>query len=280
MPSSLTRISRQRWPVLLLIASAAAGLGAEQQGPETLSYDEILQLYKQDVPPAPLAAKLQRLVTTPFVNNDASDAGVTPAKPVVRQLGAVLRVVQWNIERGLEFDAIRFAFTDPKKFAGVLEDKNSKADESALQHVRDQIALLKDADLIVLNEVDWGMNRTLFRNVGAELAGVLHMNYCYGVEFVEVDPITMGLDQDVMIQEVKETYSEPNDSKPNILDRVKQVMTPDPARYLGMHGTAILSRYRLQGVKLIPFQNQGHDWYADEKKKHRASPRCRERLGR
>jgi endonuclease/exonuclease/phosphatase family metal-dependent hydrolase len=252
------------WPLVCVVG--ASGLFAEQ-GPETLTYDEIIQLYKQDVPPPPLGAKLQRLLTTPFVNNGASDSGIKPVKPVLRQVGAVLRVVQWNIERGLEFDAIRFAFTDPKKYAGVMEDKNSKADDSTLQHIRDQIALLKDADLVVLNEVDWGMNRTLFRNVAAELASVLNMNYAYGVEFVEVDPITMGLDPDVMIQEVKETYAEPDDKKSDIIERVKEVMKPDPSRYSGLHGTAILSRYPLRDVKLIPFQNQGHDWYTDEKKK-------------
>jgi endonuclease/exonuclease/phosphatase family metal-dependent hydrolase len=250
----------------LLCIAGASGLFA-QQGPETLTYDEIIQLYKQDVPPPPLGTKLQRLLTTPFVNNSASDSGIKPVKPTLRQVGAVLRVAEWNIERGLEFDAIRFAFTDPKKYAGVMEDKNSKVDESTLQHIHDQIALLKDADLVVLNEVDWGMNRTLFRNVAAELASPLNMNYAYGVEFVEVDPITMGLDPDVIIQEVKETYAEPDDRKSDVLARVKEVMKPDPARYRGLHGTAILSRYRLSDVKLIPFQNQGHDWYTDEKKK-------------
>jgi endonuclease/exonuclease/phosphatase family metal-dependent hydrolase len=140
-------------------------------------------------------------------------------------------------------------------------------DESTLQHIRDQIALLRDADLVVLNEVDWGLNRTLFRNVAAELASALNMNYAYGVEFVEVDPITMGLDPDVIIQEVKAAYAQPDDKKSDIVERVKEVMKPDPSRYRGLHGTAILSRYRLSDVKLIPFQNQGHDWYTDEKKK-------------
>jgi len=256
----------------------ASGLFA-QQGPETLTYDEIIQLYKQDVPPPPLGAKLQRLLTTPFVNNSASDSGIKPVKPTLRQVGTVLRVVEWNIERGLEFDAIRFAFTDPKKYAGVMEDKNSKMDESTLKHIHDQIALLKDADLVVLNEVDWGMNRTLFRNVAAELASALNMNYAYGVEFVEVDPITMGLDPDVIIQEVKETYAEPDDKKSDVLERVKEVIKPDPSRYRGLHGTAILSRYRLSDVKLIPFQNQGHDWYTDEKKKASAFAKIQGKAG-
>ncbi len=255
----------------VLCIAGVPGLFAQQEGaqgttgPQTLTYDEIIQLYSDDVPPRPLADKLHALLTTPFVSNSSS-AGA-PAKPSLRQVGPVLRVVQWNIERGLEFDAIRLAFTDSKKFAGLMEDRNAKAEDKTLQRIRDQIALLKDADVLILNEVDWGVNRTLFRNVGSELAGALNMNYAYGVEFVEVDPITMGLDQSVMVKEVKEAYSEPADSKSDLIEKVQQVMKPDPSRYLGLHGTAILSRYPLSGVRVIPFQFQGHDWYADEKKR-------------
>lgn len=99
-----------------------------------------------------------------------------------------------------------------------------------------------------------------------ELAGSLNMNYAYGVEFVEVDPITMGLDQQVIVREVEEAYAEPHDDREAMIAHVREVMKPDPERYKGMHGTAILSRYRLENVKLMPFLIQGHDWYKDEKK--------------
>jgi endonuclease/exonuclease/phosphatase family metal-dependent hydrolase len=147
-----------------------------------------------------------------------------------------------------------------------MEDKGSKATESERARIQEQIGLLQQADLLILNEVDWGVNRTLFRNVAAELADGLGMNYAYGVEFVEVDPITMGIDQQVIAREVEGAYAEPDDSRLKMIEHVKQVMKPDPARYRGLHGTAILSRYRLDNVRLIPFVVQGHDWYADEKK--------------
>ena len=82
----------------------------------------------------------------------------------------------------------------------------------------------------------------MFRNVADELASALNMNYAYGVEFVEVDPITMGLDRQVIVQEVQEAYAEPHDDRAAMLEHVREVMKPDPARYKGMHGTAILSR--------------------------------------
>ena len=178
-----------------------------QQGAPLLTYRELIELYKQDVPPAPLKLKLNHLLTTPFVSNQASAAGRLPLKPVSAQLGKYLRVAQWNIERGLEFDAVKLAFTDPRRFSALMENKDSKASPEERTRIREQIGLLKAADVVVLNEVDWGMNRTLFRNVAAQLASAFGMNYAYGVEFVEVDPITMGLDQHVLIREVEETYS-------------------------------------------------------------------------
>ena len=44
---------------------------------------------------------------------------------------------------------------------------------------------LRQADIVVLNEVDWGLKRTGYRNVAKELADAMGMNYAYGVEFVE-----------------------------------------------------------------------------------------------
>jgi len=255
-------------PLLLipLLATLPNFSAQAQNDPELLTYDECVQLYQQDPPPPPLNDKLHRLLTTPFVHNTASDAGRQPLKPSMPAIGKVLRVAQWNIERGLEFDAIRLAFTDSKQFNALMEDKASKADEGQRTEIREELGVLQQADLLVLNEVDWGMNRTRFRNVAAELADALGMNYAYGVEFVEVDPITMGIDQQVVIREVQEAYAEPNQDKADMIAYVKQIMTPDPQRYRGMHGTAILSRYRLENVRLVPFTTRAHDWYADEKK--------------
>lgn len=236
-------------------------------GPALLTYDEIIQLYKQDISPPPLREKLNRLLNTPFVSNSAWVAGVRPMKPSAFQTGKFLRVAEWNIERGLEFDAVRLAFTDPRQFAALMEQKESKTSAEERARILDQVSILRQADLIIFNEVDWGMNRTLFRNVAADLADAIRMNYAYGVEFVEVDPVTMGIDDQVVLREVKETYADTVESKAEMINHVKRVMKPDPARYRGLHGTAILSRYPLENVRVVPFKFQGHDWYADEKRK-------------
>ncbi len=239
----------------------------DENGPPLLTYDEIKQLYQQDVPSAPLRDKLNTLLNTAFVSNRASSEGIKPLKPTAPQLGRFLRIAQWNIERGLEFDAVRLAFSDREHFARLIDEKNPKATPAECVRILEQVEILRQADVIVLNEVDWGINRTLFRNVAAELADELRMNYAYGVEFVEVDPVTMGIDEQVVVREVKDTYAEPGQSRSEMLEYIRQVMKPDPSRYRGLHGTAILSRYPLENVSVVPFKSQGHDWYGDEKRR-------------
>src|SRR5215469_12262717 len=46
--------------------------------PDALTFDELVQLEKQATPPAPLAKKLNKLVTTPFISNEAFYTGAQP----------------------------------------------------------------------------------------------------------------------------------------------------------------------------------------------------------
>ena len=241
---------------LLLLASFACLLipvaaDAQQQAPELLTYDELVQLYEQESPPAALQSKLGRLLTTPFVSNAAKGRGAGPLLPNTARLGRVVRVVQWNIERGLEYDAVRRAFTDAAGFAKLMDSKAYPRGGEKRNLVLQQVQLLKQADVIVLNEVDYGMRRTDYRNVAADLASALRMNYAYGVEFVEIDPIALGLEkfEELPPEDAAELVSEIRVNRP---------------RYRGLHGTAILSRFPLENVRLEPFEHQPHDWYKEE----------------
>jgi hypothetical protein len=78
------------------------------------------------------------------------------------------------------------------------------------------------------------------------------MNYVFGVEFVEVDRL-----DDLGLQQV-----ELND--PALTPQMREELKPDPARYLGLHGSAILSRYPIQNTRILRFP-VCHDWYKTEK---------------
>jgi endonuclease/exonuclease/phosphatase family metal-dependent hydrolase len=234
--------------VLLFCTSVAS---AQQSGPPLLTYNELVALYENDVPPAELASKLDRLLTTPFINNSAGLRG--PKAGARIDFGKrFIRVATWNIERGLEFDAIKAALSNDQRFFRRLPAA-LRASRFNLAEILEQAAMLSRADVIVLNEADWGVKRTDYRNVTRELAAALQMNYAFGVEFVEVDPLTLGT----------ETFEgEISADK----EEMVQNLAVDKTRTLGLHGSAILSRFPLRNVRLVPFTNQGHDWFADEKK--------------
>ena len=234
------------------LTSARAAHAVENE-PDPLSFDDLVELYERETPSPELMGKLNRILTAPVVSNFAGAGGAGPLKPTVEGLGRILRVAQWNIERGLEYDAVLAALKGPESFSVILDSSAYPEGTSKRSEILDQAALLRGADCIVLNEVDWGLKRTEYRNVIAELAAALNMNYAFGVEFVEVDPISLGI----------ESFDE---ARPEDRAELVEEIRVDRARYKGLHGTAILSRYPLENVRIVRFSNQGHDWYRDEKK--------------
>jgi endonuclease/exonuclease/phosphatase family metal-dependent hydrolase len=234
-----------------------AGLSAFQrehtQAPSLLSYADLVRLYENDNPSPELQARLTRLLNTPFVNNDAAARGTRPLKPTSQRVGRTIRVAAWNIERGLEFEAVRAAFLNDQRFFRRVQSSGGSPKGSQLATVLSQAGELRQADIVVLNEVDWGLKRTGYRNIAKDLAAAMGMNYAYAVEFVEVDPLTLG------------TETLEGEVAPDKADLVRNIAV-DKSRTLGLHGTAILSRFPLRNVRIFRFANQGHDWYADEKK--------------
>ena len=226
--------------------------GAADGDPSVLSFDELVTLSATAKPSGPLAARLDTLLTTPFIDNSATAAGANPHRPEVRKVGAVLRVGFWNIERGLNFDLIRAAVTNTEDFERLAASEGRLSD-SRKALIESQLRDLQDADVLVLNEVDRGMKRTEYRDVARELAAALHMNYAYGVEFVEVDPIfALGTEQ-VHLENAEQDA------------RLQQDLLVDRARYRGLHGTAILSRYPIRDARILRLPIC-YDWYGKEAK--------------
>ena len=142
-----------------------------------------------------LAAKLHTLLTTPFVNNEAYFNGVRPLRPDLKGMGPSLRLVEWNIERGIELDKMKLLLTDKQAFISEVHGEaagNTNPEKAKDDVLRAQMDVLQSADVLVLNEVDWGMKRSDYRAVVKDLADALKMNWAYGVEFLEVDPKILG----------------------------------------------------------------------------------------
>src|ERR1700734_955828 len=241
-------------------ASAQDRTGADYtrtSQPEMLSYQELVALGEQETVDPALQAKVQTLLTTPFVNNEAYFNGTRPLRPDIKGMGPSLRLVEWNIERGVELDAIKLFMTDKQGF--LAKAHSAAAADKGKGTVNDeglgaQIDEIQSADVLVLNELDWGMKRSDYQAVVKDLAETLKMNWAYGVEFIEVDPKVLG------------TQSFANVKNEAERKELEDLFSVDKDRVLGLHGTAILSRYPLRDVKLVPFKYQAYDWYNEEMK--------------
>ena len=227
--------------------------------PEMFSYEELVQLSADQELKPELANKLNTLTTTPFINNAAYYRGVKPHSVSVEHLGPCLRVVFWNIERGLELDDIQLFLTDKDRFMSKVAEERKHAKEVGkrirdvnLEKIPQDIAILKAADVWILNEVDWGVKRTQYREVVRELADTLDMNWAYGVEFLEVDPKQLGTDAF--------DDGESEEERQQLLDEFKV----DKERTRALHGNAVLSRYPIRAARVVPF-TVGYDWFKESR---------------
>src|SRR3990172_8022817 len=230
--------------------SKDAGSYVRLQQPTMLTYDELVALGTSNKVNGELGDKLHAITTTPFLSNEAYYRGAKPHRPKLTQLGNSLRLVAWNIERGLELDGVKLLFANTEEFLRQAERNETTAD---IAQMRQDIEVLKSADIIVLNEVDWGLKRTGYRAVAQELGNALSMNWAYGVEFIEVDPISLGTEK---LEEWKDEAER---------QRLLAEIQVDETQLRGLHGTVVLSRYPILEARLEPFLTAGYDWYEGEK---------------
>ncbi|HEX8090010.1 MAG TPA: endonuclease/exonuclease/phosphatase family protein [Blastocatellia bacterium] len=126
------------------------------------------------------------------------------------RLGAFLRVVEWNIERGTQF-------------GGIVEVLNNHA-------------VIRHADLLLLNELDDGMVRSGNMNVARELGRAISAHAIYGAEYLEM---TKGVGAE--------------------LDLAGE-------NTAALHGNAILTRYPFSNPKVVRLPRCENNFEAQEKR--------------
>ncbi len=150
-----------------------------------------------------------------------------------------------NPEGALEKKLERLKLIDPEK---------APVDSDLHQTILRQQKRLMTADIILLQEMDIGVKRSGYVNAAKMLADALNMNYAYGAEQLEVDPVMLGLEKlyfedETVDQEATDYYQ------------------ADPAKEKGAFGAAVLSRYPIKNVEVFQLDNQPYDWYWKEKEK-------------
>jgi endonuclease/exonuclease/phosphatase family metal-dependent hydrolase len=222
------------------------------QEPQLPTFDELISLSKNPNPTGKLSEKIQQLWTTPFISNEAYYEGAKNKIKQSSKLGPFFRVSTWNIEKSLHFkDAIKL-FKSKSNFSTLLNTENlSKEDLHHLFRQRDKIA---SSDILVLQEMDYGVKRSQYLYAAKELAQSLNMNYAYAVAQLEIDPAVLGtekiLSEDGQIdQEAMDFYA------------------ATPELYKGLFGSAILSKWPIKNVETFQLKTICYDWYTEEKEK-------------
>ena len=130
--------------------------------------------------------------------------------PQIFEKSETVRALAWNIERGNRFDGI----------VGALENHEQ----------------LKDRDLLLLTELDYGMARSGNRFVARELAQKLRLNYAFAPVYIALQKGS-GVESEVADENTK-----------------------------SLHGLATFSKYPLRFVHAIPLPNGKDKMFGKEKR--------------
>lgn len=227
-----------------------------------LSFNDFVKLYEDKDYKKKLTTKI---LSTPIIDNTINTQNNYNYKnhPKLKDL---VVLTQWDLLYNLEPEKIYDAFFSPEKLIEISKKdfdsnsiylKNDEEDNEPFNKIKNKITeeskILNSSDIIVLNNVDIGMPRTQYRNVPLELAEKLNYNYAFAPEFIEVDPATLGIADYKWSDSTMVTES----------GKVKEYEV-DKSKYKGLTGTAILSRFPLKNVRIIPLIDV-YDWYNSEK---------------
>jgi endonuclease/exonuclease/phosphatase family metal-dependent hydrolase len=246
---------------LFSVASLAESVGRDNpfvrfQEPVYLSYEELQKLSQNPTPDAGLKEKLDKLWTTPIISNEAHYVGVKPRHLHDPRLGSFVRIASWNIEKSFNIkEAIDF-FLSKNSFSDMIDKDIVEPEGAVWQDMQRQRERIIDADILLFQEMEIGIKRSGYLNAAAEMAKALGMNYAYAAQYLEVDPVTLGMEELEFEADDKVVEAE-----------AREFFSVDPAQYKGAFGSAVLSHYPIKRVEIHPLKTQPYDWYWGEMQK-------------
>lgn len=187
-----------------------------------LTYSDLIDLLDKYPEKVKLKSKVNHLLNNVVVKN-IRDTQVNFPKDH-------LRVAQWNIERGYKLDEIKSIFSNPKDY--IKNYIHPNISKSNYMSVEAELKELSQSDVLLLSEVDWGVDRTDYLNVIEELAKSMNANYAYAVEFIELSPLVTNVDK---------------------------------KKYKGLHGNAVISKLPIKNARVVRLPVL-YDWYHLESK--------------
>lgn len=222
-------------------------VGPRFQGTEFLSFEELKGLATNPKPGGAVEQKLARFFSRPIISNEAWYGGKRPARPQNAAMGEFVRVATWNVEKSIRAHEAAQALKSPQAFEALIDPKVAPPGSKKREELMRERERLVTADVILLQEMDIGIGRSGYRDATREIAQALGMNYVYAPQQLEIDPVLLGME------------SFPDGRGGQVTHQ------PDPKRYKGVFGVAVLSRYPIKSAKCFQLQAQPYDWYEGEK---------------
>ncbi|HMJ09537.1 MAG TPA: endonuclease/exonuclease/phosphatase family protein, partial [Pyrinomonadaceae bacterium] len=187
-----------------------------QYFPELLKFESTPEMEASDLY-RKIKPEVDRILDT-VVQENLSQPGAVPTgllddgskNPVATAPGSDIRALAWNIERGSVFD-------------GIVEALKNHPD-------------LKDKDVLLLTELDYGMARSGNRFVAREIAKELKLNYAFA-------PVYIALQKGSGVE-----------------SKMKGVNTKS------IHGLAMFSKYQMTNVHAVPLPNGKDKMWGKEKR--------------
>lgn len=222
-------------------------VGPRYQGTEFLSFDELKGLATNPKPGGAVESKLARFFSRPIISNEAWYSGRRPSCAQNAAMGDFVRVATWNIEKSIHAHEAAAALKSPAAFEALIDPQVAPPGSKKREELLRERERLITADVILLQEMDIGIGRSGYRDATREIAQALGMNYVYAPQQLEIDPVLLGLESIPDGRGGKVTHQ------------------PDPQRYKGVFGLAVLSRYPIKSAKCFQLQTQPYDWHEGEK---------------
>ncbi len=223
------------------------------QEPDFFTYEELKSLSANPSPDGALGKKLEKFWVTPIISNEAYYRGVKPVRPRDARLGTFLRAVSWNIEKSFNIDEVIKVFKSENAYIQMINPEKAEPGSDTYKDMIRQRSGLPFADIIISQEIEIGIKRSDYKNAAAVLGKALNMNYAYAAQYLEVDPVILGLEQLQFEDDDKQVEKEARD-----------FFTVDPAKYKGVFGSVVLSRYPIKYVEVRPLETKPYDWYYGE----------------
>jgi len=221
--------------------------GPRFRGTEFLTFDELKHLASDPNPSGALKQKLNRFFSTPIISNEAWYAGKRPTRAQNAAMGEFLRVATWNVERSIHAHAAAKVLGSAAAFEAMIDPVSAPPGSEKRAELLRERERLVTADVILLQEMDIGIGRSGYHDSARDIARALGMNYVYAPQQLEIDPVLLGLEDF------------PDGRGGSVRHQ------PDTARYKGVFGSAVLSRYPIKSARCFQLQMQPYDWHGSEK---------------